>query len=71
MVKNKRMMTAAMVMRMCFLSWKRLLKKSGTVMALPAFSEYLRRRLATNFQFRYVPMARPMAVHMASDAPVK
>ncbi len=71
MVKNSRMMTAAMVMRMCFVSWKRLEKKSGTVMALPAFSEYLRRRLATNFQFRYVPMARPMAVHMASEAPVK
>ncbi len=52
MVKNRRMMTAAMVMRMCLVSWKRLEKKSGTVMALPAFSEYLRRRLATNFQLR-------------------
>ena len=40
-------------------------------MELFAFSEYLRRRLATNFQFRYVPMAKPIAVHMASDAPVK
>ena len=71
MLKNSRMMSAAMVMRTCFESWKRLEKKSGTVIALPAFSEYLRRRLATNFQLRYVPMTRPMAVHMASDAPVK
>ena len=64
-------MIAAIVMRTCLLSWKRFEKKSGTVMELFATSEYLRRRFATNFQLRYVPIARPIAVHMASDAPVK
>ena len=36
-----------------------------------AFTEYLRRRLATSSQFRYVPMAKPMAVQPTSDAPQK
>ena len=46
------MINAATLMRTRFSSWKRLLKKSGNVMELPATSEYLRKRLATNFQFR-------------------
>ena len=33
-------------------SWKRLAKKSGTVIALPAISLYLRSRLATISQLR-------------------
>ena len=71
MQKNSRMSRADTVMRMCFVSWKRLLKKSGSVMELFATSEYLRSRRATIFQFKYVPIARPIAVHMASEAPVK
>lgn len=43
---------AAMVIKMCFLSWKRFEKKSGTVMELFATSEYFRSRFATNFQLR-------------------
>ena len=66
--KNSRMMSAATVDRMFFLSWKRLLKNDGMVMACTR-SEYWRRRFATNSQLRYVPMAEPMHVHMASDAP--
>ena len=68
--KNSKMMTAATVDRMFFLSWKRLEKNAGMVMACTR-SEYWRRRLATNSQFRYVPIARPIQVHMASEAPKK
>ena len=40
-----RMKSAAMVITTLPFSWKRLEKNSGSVMALPAFSLYRRRRL--------------------------
>ena len=59
---------AAMQESRCFLSPKRRAKKSGIVMA-PSLAEYRRRRRATISQLRYVPMARPMAVHVTSGSP--
>ena len=35
------------------------------------FTEYRRSRLATISQFKYVPMASPIAVHAASATPVR
>ena len=55
----------------CFFSWKRLLKKSGIVMAWPAISEYLLSLFATMSQFIYVPTASPAAVQNASASPVQ
>ena len=68
--KNTMMMSAATVDTMFLRSWKRFVNLV-VGMESPATTEYFRKRFATNFQLRYVPMARPMAVHMASDAPVK
>ncbi len=52
------------------LSRKRRDRKSGTVIA-PIFTEYLRRRLATMSQLRYVPRLSPIAVQPASATPQK
>ena len=67
-IKKMRITTAAMQESRCFLSPKRRAKKSGIVMA-PSLAEYRRRRRATISQLRYVPMARPMAVHVTSGSP--
>ena len=63
------MNAAAMVMSTFFFSLKRLEKNSGRVMAFPALTLYRLSRLDTISQFKYVPTARPMAVHAASARP--
>ena len=68
-VKKTRINTAEIVMITLRFSWKRLEKYSGSVMAFPAFSLYLRSLLETISQLIYVPTARPIAVHAASAIP--
>ena len=46
-----------------------LLKNEGIVIEFPEMWEYLRILLATISQFKYVPIARPIAVHPASAIP--
>ena len=61
--------SAEIIDKICFLSPKRFEKNAGIVVA-PMLSEYFLILLATNSQFKYVPIERPMAVQTASAQPV-
>lgn len=68
-VKNTRINTAERVIITFLLSRNLFEKNSGKVMELFALILYLRSLFETISQFKYVPIARPIAVHAASASP--
>ena len=70
-IKKITMKIAPIDCKIFFSSRYLLLKNDGNVIEFPAMCVYRLSLFATILQFKYVPIASPIAVHPASAIPVR